>query len=577
MCGIFGAIGQENYIPKALKALSRLEYRGYDSAGMAFFVGNTINRIRQVGGCNNLIPLIDIHQAKSPCVIAHTRWATHGKVSESNTHPHYSYDMSLIGVHNGIIENSQIIKSRLQKHNIYPISETDSEIAISYIAMLMKKLPLLNALKDAQEHLKGSFAIALLSQQNPHQIFILTKDRQIALGKSENDLFFASDEYALLPFAKEIAYPNPSEIITLSKQSISCLIHSSPDFKSLSEQSSGHEPEHDFMQQEIDQQPQIFAGQFNKTINFPNLSQTKHLHLVACGTSYHAAMVAKYWFLKHTNFSISVERASEYRYLQQHFHPNTTLLVLSQSGETADTLSALRHAKPHVQTTIALCNVPSSTIARECDHLITLDAGREFGVASTKAFTSSLIRLAQIIESHINQSPYCKLNSILTSGRYALSQKENILNFAQKLARYKNALFIGRLAGYPLAMEGALKLKEITYIHAEAYPAGELKHGPIALIDEKMPTIALISQFHCPEKTRSNIEEIKSRNGHVFCISDIPLQPQENGIYLEHCESELNFAIASTIIMQLLALYTCQTLLLNPDKPRNLAKSVTVE
>jgi glucosamine--fructose-6-phosphate aminotransferase (isomerizing) len=577
MCGIFGAVGQENHIPKATKALSRLEYRGYDSAGIAYFSENKIERIRQIGGCHNLQPIIDIQNATSTCVIGHTRWATHGKVTENNTHPHYAYDHSLIGVHNGIIENSQTLKEKLLKHDIYPVSETDSEIAISYIALLMKKMPLTEALKTAQEDMNGSFAIALLSEETPQQIFILTKDRQIALGKSDQGVFFASDEYALLPFTEEIAYPDPSEILVLSEKSCTCSMGRMPEFSSLSEHSSDHEPEHDFMQQEIDQQPQIFAGQLNKTTELPDLSHTKHLHLVACGTSYHAAQVAKYWFLNHTPFSISVERASEYRYIKQHFHPNTTLIVLSQSGETADTLSALRHAKPHVEKTIALCNVPKSTIARECDHMISLDAGREFGVASTKAFTSSLVRLAQLIEKYIDATAYCNLNNLLASGRFALTQKDSVLAFSKKLSTYKSALFIGRLASYPLAMEGALKLKEITYIHAEAYPTGELKHGPIALIDENMPTIALVSQFHQPEKTLSNIEEIKSRNGQVFCISDIPLQAQEEGIYLQHCQSELDFAIASTIIMQLLALYTCQTLSLNPDKPRNLAKSVTVE
>ena len=577
MCGIFGAVGQENHIPKATKALSRLEYRGYDSAGIAYFSENKMVRIRQVGGCHNLQPMIDIQNASSPCVIGHTRWATHGKVTENNTHPHYAYDQSLVGVHNGIIENSQALKQTLIKHGIDPVSETDSEIAISYIALLMKKMSLMAALKTAQEDMSGSFAIALLLEKTPQQIFVLTKDRQITLGKSDHDFFLASDEYALLPFAKEIAYPEPSEILVLSENALTCFIGQTPEFTSLSEHSSGNEPEHDFMQQEIDQQPQIFAGQINKTVDFPSLSQTKHLHLVACGTSYHAALVAKYWFLNHTHFSVSVERASEYRYMKQSFHPNTTLIVLSQSGETADTLSALRHAKPYVEKTIALCNVPKSTIARECDHLISLDAGREFGVASTKAFTSSLVRLAQLIESHIDTQAYCNLNSLLASGRFALAQKETVMKFAKKLSAYKSALFIGRLTSYPLAMEGALKLKEITYIHAEAYPTGELKHGPIALIDENMPTIALISQFHQPEKTRSNIEEIKSRNGQVFCISDMPLQAHEEGIYLQHCQSELDFAIASTIVMQLLALYTCQTLSLNPDKPRNLAKSVTVE
>ena len=577
MCGIFGAIGQENQIPKAMKALSRLEYRGYDSAGIAYFKQNNLSRIRQIGDSSHLQPLINLQQAQSTCVIAHTRWATHGKVTEENTHPHYAYDMSLIGVHNGIIENSQAIQDKLVQKGIYPLSETDSEIAISYIALLSKDRSLLEALKEAQKDLKGSFAIALLSQKDPHQIFILTKDRQITLGQSGTSVFFASDEYALLPFAKKIAYPDPSDILIISEQSISQAQNKTYEFVELSAQAVDNEPEHDFMQKEIDQQPQLFANQMNTAVHLPSLHQTQHLHLVACGTSYHAAMVAKYWFLKHTGFSVSVERASEYRYIQQSFLANTTLIVLSQSGETADTLSALRYAKPKVQTTIALCNVRRSTIVRECDHLIPLDAGREFGVASTKAFTSSLVRLAQLIEHHINKPVLCSLNDILASGQYALSQKNSILQFAKKLSQYKSALFIGRQAGYPLAMEGALKLKEITYIHAEAYPAGELKHGPIALIDESMPTIALISQFHCSEKTQSNIEEIKSRNGPVFCISDQPLQPHIDGISLCHCQSELDFAISSTMVMQLLALYTCQTLSLNPDKPRNLAKSVTVE
>jgi glucosamine--fructose-6-phosphate aminotransferase (isomerizing) len=573
MCGIFGAINQsQDVIPHAIKALSRLEYRGYDSAGLAFFEKNTIKRIRQVGDVAVLASAISKRKPKANIAVGHTRWATHGTVCEENAHPHFSYNRKLAGVHNGIIENAKVLKDTLIKAGISLLSETDSEIAISYIAYLAEKQSLTQALLHAQNTLVGSYAIALLSKDDPEKIYVLTGDRQIAVGQYQDGYLFASDEYALLPFCQNIAYPDSHEIMVFESGGFDCLIKRPPIFKAIKKEEET-QIKNNFMIKEIQEQPQIFARQSVMTNELPPLNGIQSLHFVACGTSFHAALVAKYWFLAHTNFHITVEHASEYRYISRQPIANTAIVVLSQSGETADTLSALRYAKTRGMQSIALCNVPTSSIAREADFLITLDAGREFGVASTKAFTSQLVRLAQLL-AHISTFPQINFSSLITASKQAISKIADIKPIAKELVQHQNALFIGRLSGYPLAMEAALKLKEITYIHAEAYPAGELKHGPIALIDANMPTIALVSQFHQPEKTLSNIEEIKSRSGKVFVFSDMPI---DHAIHLENIENEFDFAVASTILLQQLAYEACTLKQLNPDKPRNLAKSVTVE
>ena len=577
MCGIFGALStQHDVVANTLKGLKRLEYRGYDSAGVAY-LNNGIHYTKSIGGVDALTKLISAEELSHiQTAIGHTRWATHGAVTQENAHPHLSYDQALIGVHNGIIENASSIKQSLISQGVNFQSDTDSEVAINLIASLTRELGIQTALVRAMDLLKGSYAIAVLMKNLPDSIFILSHDRAVVLGRNKKDeLFFASDEYALYPFVDEIAHCDKNEIIHLERNKLSCFIHQEPKFWICDEPDEDTAKEN-FMENEIAEQPYIFQRQQAISALHFHLDQNiKTLHFIACGTSYHAALVAKYWFLEHTNLNICVELASEYRYTPRFIDKSVAVIALSQSGETADTLSALRFAKEQAGTTIAICNVAKSSIAREVDHLITLDAGREFGVASTKAFTAQLIRLYQLLQIF---NPTCTIDfdEIISLSKWALTQQSAISEWANKLLPASSALFIGRLVGFPLALEASLKLKEITYIHAEAYPAGELKHGPIALIDENMPTIAIASRHFQFEKTISNVEEIVSRKGPVLMISDKPT-PFSHCITVPPTNHPLSFAIASTILLQQLALEVCQLKALNPDKPRNLAKSVTVE
>ena len=609
MCGIIGYTGKKEAKPVLIEGLKRLEYRGYDSAGIAVQGnGNGIVCHKSLGKIADLQNKINGIKINGTCGIAHTRWATHGKPAETNAHPHHDSKKSVYLVHNGIIENYRILKKELNKQGCEFYSETDSEILAHLIAKLFNG-NLTEAVRQAVERVEGTFALAVIHRELPDQIVVARRGSPLILGVGENEYLAASDAEALIRHTNEVIHLRDNEIAALNPDNFSIIttgakkISRSSEIIEIKQRKAELNGYPYFTLKEIYEQPDAVTNAMRGRLDvgegmpklgglenvLPDLIKSKHLILTACGTSFYAALIGKYIFEELTECDVQVELASEFCYRKLRFSPDTFLLALSQSGETADTKAAMQEAKRKGARLIGMVNVVESSMTQMTEAGIFNYAGPEIGVASTKIFTSQLTILALLALLIGRHQKLSLMNGVksLKAMRELPKQVESILAgsqrieaIAKKYFRFKNWLYIGRKYNYPIALEGALKLKEISYIHAEGYPAGEMKHGPIALINPKMPTVAIVPQDDMRDKMISNIMEIKSRQGPVIAIiteRDEEIKTLADD-YIE-IPFTLDFLnpILAVIPCQLLAYYCALFLNRDIDKPRNLAKSVTVE
>jgi glucosamine--fructose-6-phosphate aminotransferase (isomerizing) len=608
MCGIVGAIARRNVVPVLIEGLKRLEYRGYDSAGVAVLNGS-LQRVRCAGRVAELERLVQGQGVHGPIGIAHTRWATHGAPVERNAHPHVSGGVSV--VHNGIIENHEEIRARLQSEGYEFTSDTDTEVIAHLVhSCLRKGASLFDAVQAATQALVGAYAIAVISEGDRSRLIVARHGAPLLLGLGEGGNFAASDASALIQVTQNIIYLEDGDCaeITLERvavrdaagKRVERAIHRS--HIRADEVELG--PYRHYMQKEIFEQPgavantlEMVAGARSVTANLFGagaeevLRTTGGVLIIACGTSYHAGMVARYWLESIAGLTCNVEIASEYRYRESVPAPDTLVVAISQSGETADTLAAVQHAKGlgH-RHSLAICNVPESALIRTADLRFLTRAGPEIGVASTKAFTTQLAALALLTmvlgkqrarltgehEAALLQS----LRHLPAALSTVLQLEPEIERWAKKFAKRQHALFLGRGIHWPIAMEGALKLKEISYIHAEAYAAGELKHGPLALVDREMPVVAIAPNDTLLEKLKSNLQEVRARGGelHVLADQDTKLT-HGDGVHVIRMPDHAGMLspILHTVPLQLLAYHAALERGNDVDKPRNLAKSVTVE
>lgn len=609
MCGIIGYIGEKNAVSVVIDGLKRLEYRGYDSAGIACLLDGKIKTVKCKGKIKNLEALIDDTLKDSKMAIGHTRWATHGKPSDENAHPHCSGSIAL--VHNGIIENYSEIKKELQKEGYNFVSQTDTEV----IAHLVRKyreenLSLEDAVRKAVKRLKGSYAIVLMDEKEPDKLIGVRMESPLVIGVSDNEKFIASDVPAFLNHCNKVIFLEDGEMIVLNKKDFKVYNLEGKEKKkelvtitwtaSMAEKGGFKH----FMLKEIYEQPralsdtirgrvlaeegEIVFEEFGLTKD--ELKRVEKIYLVACGTSYHACLIGEYMIENIAKVPVEVDIASEFRYRNIPFERNSLFVAITQSGETADTLAALRYAKKSGVKTLTICNVLGSTASREADAVFYTHSGPEIGVASTKAFTSQIVALYILsiglsIAKENSSKTLIKnlLEELLLLPRMAeetLALDKKIQALAKEVYRKPNFLYLGRGLNYPVALEGALKLKEISYIHAEGYAAGEMKHGPIALVEEGFPVIFIVSEDSYLDKTVSNIEEIKARDGFVITFSSSNMAKirklSDRFIYVKGINSYLNTVLFS-IPLQLLAYHVALLRGCDVDQPRNLAKSVTVE
>jgi glutamine---fructose-6-phosphate transaminase (isomerizing) len=610
MCGIVGVVAERDVVGSLIDGLKALEYRGYDSAGIALISGAELKRLRTKGKVKELADLQQLEPVNGFSGIAHTRWATHGVPNTRNAHPHTSRERVSV-VHNGIIENHLQLKTELLAAGYAFSSDTDTEVIAHLIDQLLESgLSLLDAVRAAVLRFHGAYAIAVLSLNNPGHIVGARLGSPLVLGIGEGEHYLASDIHALLPLTKRFIYLEEGDIAEISVGSYRIINRQGEAVTRPIKESHFAADQIDkagfkhFMLKEIHEQVQSVAdtlegrlagGRILTQIFGPQarelLADTKRVKLIACGTSYHAACVARYWIEALARIPADAEIASEYRYREPVATENTLLITISQSGETADTLAALNMAKGlGYVATLAICNVPESSIVRASDLVLMTRAGPEIGVASTKAFTTQLTALALVaLElARVNgmaDARYLALVAELESlpGKIndALALEGEIKALAQRFVNKEHALFLGRGTMFPIAQEGALKLKEISYIHAEAYPAGELKHGPLALVDRDMPVIAVAPNNHLIEKLKSNIEEVRARGGELYVLADESafggmVRDDEHLIKLPTV-GELIAPMVFTIPLQLLAYHVAVLRGTDVDQPRNLAKSVTVE
>lgn len=614
MCGIVGYIGSKNATPIILTGLKRLEYRGYDSAGIALINGTNASAhadiVKKAGKVSELEKVIKASQLRGSLGIGHTRWATHGAPNDVNAHPHTDTDNTIALVHNGIIENYSAIKQRLQKQGYVFRSETDTEVLTMFIHSLYQKTrDLTEAVRLALCEVEGTFGIAVVSTLEPDKLIGARRGSPLLVGIGENENFLASDASAIIQHTRHVIYLQEDEMVilteggystkTIDNETTDSIIHEVEfDLESIEKGGFDH-----FMLKEIHEQPRTFKDCFRGRL-LPNdgmvrlggltpvldkLRRAKRIIFTACGTSWHSALVGEYMIEQLAGIPVEVEYASEFRYRNPVITPDDVVIAISQSGETADTLAAIREARLKGATAIGLVNVVGSSIARETDAGIYLHAGPEIGVASTKAFTSQLAaimlvalylgrtrRLSQREGMEIAQA----IERIPEQIQYILDRAETIKKIALEYADSKNFLYLGRGSNFPVALEGALKLKEISYIHAEGYPAAEMKHGPIALIDENMPVVCLATQDEIYDKVLSNIQEVRARNGRIIAIANEGdsriAEFAEHIIYIPNTHPMLT-PVLSVIPLQLLAYYIAVERGCNVDMPRNLAKSVTVE
>ncbi len=607
MCGIIGIIGQAQVADRLVDGLRRMEYRGYDSAGVCTVEDGQLIRRRAEGKLNNLVKELAGHPAPGTVGIAHTRWATHGAPTTSNAHPHATQEVAL--VHNGIIENFKPLREALQARGRVFESETDTEVVAHLVSEQVEagKSPQ-EAVQAVLPQLRGAFALAIAFRQHPDLLIGARLGSPLVVGYGEGETYLGSDALALAPLTQKISYLEEGDWVIITKDGAQ--IHDADNNPVMREiTASGVTAAavekgnyRHFMQKEIFEQPTVVAQTLSsyirpleQTVALPqmdfDLSAIDRITIVACGTSYYAGMVAKYWFETFARVPVDIDVASEFRYRDPVLQPGGLALFISQSGETADTLAALRHCKANGQTIAVVVNVPTSSMAREADLLLPTHAGPEIGVASTKAFTCQLAVLAALaahlalkkgkltegdereIVKHLIEAP-AALNA-------ALAHDEEIAAMAHLIAPARDVLYLGRGPDYPLALEGALKLKEISYIHAEGYASGEMKHGPIALIDEAVPVIVLAPSGPLFEKTVSNMQEVMARGGKVVLISDAEgLAEAGDGCMATIEMPKVHPLIAPLVYavpVQLLAYHVAVAKGTDVDQPRNLAKSVTVE
>ena len=613
MCGIVAYLGQQNAYEIIIKGLQRLEYRGYDSAGIALHQKGDIHVFKQKGKVKDLQDYIVDKDTSGGLGIGHTRWATHGLPNNTNAHPHQSGNKQISLVHNGIIENYAVLKQELEQRGHHFLSETDTEVLVHLIEDIQEKskLSLFEAVRVALCEVVGAYAIVVIDKANPNQLIAARKSSPLVIGIGEDEYFLASDATPIVEYTKNVIYLDDDEIalIDLNKgltlKTISNEIKT-PYIQELEMQLEALEKggyEH-FMLKEIYEQPQSILdsmrGRINITKSLVGLGGIKNyeekllnanrLIFVACGTSWHAGLVGEYLFEEIARIPVEVEYASEFRYRNPIINENDVVIAISQSGETADTLAAIKIAKERKATIIGICNVVGSSISRETDCGSYTHAGPEIGVASTKAFTAQvtiLTLMAMMIgkrKGTINAEKFNRLvvemNSIPKKLRTVLKQDKLIEKIAKIYHQSTNALYLGRGINFPLALEGALKLKEISYIHAEGYPAAEMKHGPIALIDEEMPVFVIATKDSSYEKIVSNIQEVKARKGKIIAIvseGDTEVKKiADHYIEIPKCD-ELLVPLLATVPLQLLSYHIAVMRGCNVDQPRNLAKSVTVE
>ncbi|HHI76036.1 MAG TPA: glutamine--fructose-6-phosphate transaminase (isomerizing) [Gammaproteobacteria bacterium] len=608
MCGIVGAIAQREVTPILLEGLRRLEYRGYDSAGIALCPERgQLQRLRSVGKVAQLEQSLASREMGGRLGIAHTRWATHGMPAERNAHPHMSGERVAI-VHNGIIENHAELRAELEAKGYRFASETDTEVIAHLLADLLQQgLTALEAVRQAAARLVGAYALAVIDPEDPEHLVVARSGSPLVIGLGVGENFIASDVFALLPVTQRFVFLEEGDIAEVGRDGIRVFdgegrpVEREPRTSQLSSSTTDKGPYRHYMLKEIFEQPAVIAETLEGRVHKGRLleeafghvatgllDRTRAVHIIACGTSYHAGLVAKYW-LEEVGVACHVEVASEYRYRQVVVPEDCLFVSISQSGETADTLAALRAARQMGYVgSLTVCNVPESSLVRESDVALMTRAGPEIGVASTKAFTTQLVALRLLtialarrrgLDGEAERGLVEELEALPRQVEVVLKLSDAIADMANAFADLDNALFLGRGPFYPVALEGALKLKEISYIHAEAYPAGELKHGPLALVDEKMPVVCALPDDPLLEKVLSNLQEVRARGGELFLFSDqrvdIPLDRFQNLTLDDICPGTA--PIVYSVPLQLLAYHVAVLKGTDVDQPRNLAKSVTVE
>lgn len=612
MCGIVGYIGNKKASPILIQGLQRLEYRGYDSAGIATIEKDSIKIMKDKGRVNNLYKIDGIDDLKGTIGIAHTRWATHGKPSKENSHPHSDSDNMFAVVHNGIIENYNELRTMLKEKGYKFVSETDTEVIPNLINYYYKQektedeMAFLRAVKNACADLVGSFALEILSKKYPDNMIVVRKDSPLVIGKGNGENYIASDIPAILSYTKDFYFLNDYEFVMLKRDEAKFydmnLKEIKKPTKSIEWDSKGAEKdgyEH-FMLKEIHEQPTAIRETIgtklsNGKVQFEELNFTKEylesinkIYIVACGTAMHAGLVAKTIFERLCKIQVEVDVASEFRYRDPLIDEKTLAIYISQSGETADTIAALKLAKARGAKTLAVSNVIGSSITREADYSIYTHAGPEIAVASTKAYTSQVALLtlvamyfAEVLERvEPNELSKLKADLLATPGKIeeVLKNASEIKKFARKVYKEKDMFFLGRGIDYAVSLEGSLKVKEISYIHSEGYASGELKHGTIALIDVGITVIAVLTDPKLVEKSISNIQEVITRGAKVLVVTNQDLENKgfETVIKIPEISTEIS-PLVSIVPLQLLAYYISKEKGLDVDKPRNLAKSVTVE
>ncbi|MSR00398.1 MAG: glutamine--fructose-6-phosphate transaminase (isomerizing) [Gammaproteobacteria bacterium] len=611
MCGIVGAVAERNIVPILMEGLRRLEYRGYDSAGIAVInATDPLKRVRTLGKVKILQEAIERSPTTGQIGIAHTRWATHGEPSEANAHPHISDD-GLAVVHNGIIENHEELRAELKKSGYSFSSETDTEVVAHRIHFHLQVVgDLFKAVRATVAELEGAYALAVVSQSDRERIILAREGCPVIIGLGVGENFVASDVSALLPVTRRFIFLEEGDVAEVRRQSIKVLdrqgnlISRTVHESELPADAADKGQYRHFMLKEIYEQPRALSDTLQERVSNGRLldaafgpaakdifKRVEHIHIVACGTSFHAGSVARYLIEQISKVSCTIETASEYRYRNSIVPRNSLFVALSQSGETADTLAALRLAKQSgYLSSLAICNVPESSLVRECELVMLTRAGPEIGVASTKAFTTQLTVLSMLVlalakyngaDAEYERNLVERLIELPSLVEKTLSLDSEIQKLALRFANKNHALFLGRGTMYPIAMEGALKLKEISYIHAEAYAAGELKHGPLALVDADMPVIVVAPNNDLLDKLKSNLMEVRARGGELFIFADpeANIKPSD-GVTVITMPKHVSFLQAPTVYavpLQMLAYHVAVLKGTDVDQPRNLAKSVTVE